>query len=135
LNPEQLLTERIEALAEKGEQQQMNPEIPSGLETDPEVSAKRTAEMQQMAIAKQIAEPNPPSQRSLTIIWDDEKQAILERLGAVEAFGPTLYSARLDIGERLDAQAQVIEALAQRVLTLENHILNLQGANVQISRN
>jgi hypothetical protein len=54
-----------------------NHEIPKEpmLETDPEVSAKRTAEMQALA---QPYNP-PPFKGNLTIIWESEKQQLLGR--------------------------------------------------------
>lgn len=56
--------------------------VPSGipeseLETGPEVSAKRTAEMQQLA--------NSPFEGKLTIIWETEKAELLTRLSNLEA--------------------------------------------------
>lgn len=66
----------------KADHPPIRPPIPTEpmLETDPEVSAKRTAMMQQ------LAQPHDPQafKGNLTIIWEDEKEMLQKRLASCE---------------------------------------------------
>lgn len=73
--------------------------IPSGLETDPEASAKRTAEMQQMTKRSGPYPDNLEPVGELTVIWATEKAEILRRLKALENYE---HEAKRDVLSRLD---------------------------------
>lgn len=73
-------------------------ERPAMIEENPEVIAKRVAEMQQMTARGSTGDP--PFSGELTIVWKQEKAEIMRRLDDLERYE---VDAKRDILSRLDA--------------------------------